>query len=1050
MPKQHAQPGTGYEIIRSIIKPGKYTVRGLVRDQIKLNYQQTIYPNTGNPPWPTDLDFGPGGWLADHGSPRAVAFIPKSYSQADKPHVLISCGVAEAAQALAWVDMDGNKFAGRRRIGGHWTGATLLAVDHGPKRDQNIYVYSAMSWNADKANPTTRQSQAEIRVMGFADNGMYRITFNHPKLPQTASWKDVDLGGLAVHNGMLLYADRFTGKLYLYDATNISIQSQGKFIGSINLADAGGMIFDREGKLLILVGNELHRYTLDTANCQLTDKQILIRDGLDQPRQITTDSKGNLYISNQGQSHCIKVFAAQNHRHIKTIGHLGKPQAGKYDEYHMNHPDGIAIDARDQLWVAEDFKAPKRVSIWSLDGKLIKAFYGPPGYGGGGMIDPKDPSRFYLSQNDGGMEFKINPTTGQAKLDRIYWLASETPWYSPKWHGPQTVTYAHGKRYVTTNYSGPTTGQTLACIWRDDNQRITPLSCVGSLNSWKFIEEQGWLDDFPAYKMTGSDYHIKRARNKFKSASLVSWTDLNRDQQVQKNEVQIRSFEDDSNIGSFLTAHVQSDLSLLITHRHGVVELKPTQVDSDGMPHYDLANVTAVVSGIKHQPTSGGGQAFTDSKGMLIFTGGPMRGYIDGKLKWQYHSRWPGLHPGHASPAQPSYPGELLATTRILGPTVTPRNSDAGELWAMNSDKGVIYLLTTDGLFVDYLGAYPRDGRQWDMQQHNRGMDLTHINQISEHFFPTINQLPNGEIVLVAGKSHSSLVKVSGLESIKRLPSQSLTVTAKDVLAVQDYMIACDRAQKSASESDVVTITKADTPKTVDGKLDDWQDPQWVLIDAETFKEGDWGARYKEPAITAALSVDQSHLYIALLSRRNNLLDNSGNDLQTLFKTGGGLDLKLATQPIEGKRKNEPAVGDLRLLITEAAGKPKAACYRYIVPGTQTPIAFTSPVRHITIDRIDDVSSQINLASRLLMRPAFTRPEKTVRFDVTEIAIPLSVLNWNPEQLPNTTGDIGVLIGQSGATVERVYWHNKAAGIIADIPSEAMIMPAYWGEIQVK
>jgi hypothetical protein len=886
--------------------------------------------------------------------------------------------------------------------------------------------------------------------MGFADNGMFRIAFPRPTLPKDARWQDVDLGGLAVHNGLLVYSDKLTAKLYLYDATNINVQTQAKSLGQIDLANAGGMMFDANGKLLILVANELHRYTLDTANCKITNKEILISNDLDHPRQITTDAKGNLYISNQGESHCIKVFAADSYRLIKTIGHPGQPTSGKYDEHHMNNPDGIAIDARDQLWVTEDFKAPKRVSVWSLDGKLINAFYGPPGYGGGGMIDPKDPSRFYLSQEAGGMEFKINTTTGKAKLDRIYWLASESPWYFPKWHGPQTVTYAQGHRYVTTNYSGPTTGQALASIWRDDQQRITPVACVGSLNNWKFIEEQGWLDQLPEYQIKGDARTIQRERSKLKSSSLVCWSDRNHDQQIQQDEIQVRSFADDPNINTFLTTHVQSDLSLLITHRNGVVELKPTQVDSDGMPHYDLANVTELVSDIKHQPTSGGGQAFTDSNGMLIFTGGPMLGYKDGKLVWQYHSRWPGLHPGHASPAQPSYPGELLATTRILGPTVTPRNSDAGELWAINSDKGVIYLLTTDGLFVDYLGAYPRDGRQWDMPEHNRGMDLTNINQISEHFFPTINQLPNGNIMLVAGKSHSSLVKVTGLESIKRLPKQSLTITPKDVLAVQDYMIACDRAQKSTSESDIMTISKTDKPKTIDGKINDWADPQWVLIDAETFKEGDWGARYKEPSITAALAVDQSNLYIALLSRRNNLLENNGSDLQTLFKTGGGIDLKLATQAVEAKRKNEPTVGDLRLLITENDGKPKAACYRYIVPGTQSPIAFTSPVRHITIDKIDDVSSQIKLASSRLVRPAFTKPEKKVVFDVTEIAIPLSVLGWNPQQLPRTTGDIGVLIGQSGATVERVYWHNKAAGIIADIPSEAMIMPAYWGTIEVK
>lgn len=1045
--KNHAQNGTGYEVIRSIIKPGKYTVRGIVRDKIGLSYDLTVYPNTGNPPWPTDIDFGAGGWLADHGSPRAAAFIPQNDSKTNKPHMVLTCGVAEAAQAVAWVDLDGNKFAGRRRIGGHWTGATLLAVDHGAKRDAKIYLYSAMAWNSDKTAKSGKP-QSEIRIMGFADNGMFRVAFPQPTLPDDKNWDDVDLGGLAVHNGILIYSDKLTDKLYLFDASTVTIQTEAKPIGTIDLADAGGMMFDEAGQLLVFVGNELHRYTLDVSACKLTDKQVILSNGLDAPRQITTDNQGNFYISDQGNSHTVKVFSP-NGKLLRTIGHPGIPASGKYDQLHMNNPDGIAIDSNNHLWVMEDFRAPKRVSVWTLDGKLVDAFYGPPGYGGGGMIDPKDPSRFYLAQGEGGMEFKINQATGKATLDRIYWLKSETPWFTPRWHGPQTVMQAGEHRYVTSNFSGPTSGQSLATIWRDDKQRINPLACVGSLGSWPFIEDQGWLNSFPAYQTKGDAKNRQREQHIFKSSSLVCWLDLNHDAQVQQNEVQIRNFSDNPDIANFLTTHVQPDMTLLITHRKGVLQLKPRSINSDGLPQYDLQDATPLIAGIDHFPTSGGGQAFTDSTGMTIFTGGPMRGFRDGKLVWQYHSRWPGLHPGHASPAQPSYPGELLATTRLLGPTVTPKHSDAGELWAINSDKGVIYLMTTDGLFVDYLGAYPRDGRQWDMEEHNRGMDLTDINQISEHFFPTINQIPNGDIYLVAGKSHSSLVKVTGLESIRRLTPQSLAITGKDVLAIEQYMIACDKARKGNAESDILTITRSDTPMKIDGNLNDWKDPQWVLIDAETFKEGDWGARYKEPSIAAAMTLDGQQLCIAILSRRFGLAENAGSDAQTLFKTGGGIDLKLAAKPAVSGKRRQPAVGDLRLLMTLNGSKPKAICYRYVVPGTDEPVAFTSPVRTITIDRIDDVSDQIRMVASRITRPTFTRPEKKAGYEVIEIAIPMSVLGWDAAALPKTTGDIGVLINQAGSTVERIYWHNKAAGIIADIPSEAMIMPENWGKIEV-
>jgi hypothetical protein len=42
-------------------------------------------------------------------------------------------------------------------------------------------------------------------------------------------------------------------------------------------------------------------------------------------------------------------------------------------------------------------------------------------------------------------------------------------------------------------------------------------------------------------------------------------------------------------------------------------------------------------------------------------------------------------------------------------------------------------------------------------------------------------------------------------------------------------------------------------------------------------------------------------------------------------------------------------------------------------------------------------------------------------------------------------GDIGVLRGEGNQTTARIYWSNKAAGITADVPSEAQLTPRLWG-----
>ena len=54
---------------------------------------------------------------------------------------------------------------------------------------------------------------------------------------------------------------------------------------------------------------------------------------------------GKIYISDHGQSHQVKLFAADG-KPIRTIGHPGKPRAGDYDELHMNHPAGLAVDSK--------------------------------------------------------------------------------------------------------------------------------------------------------------------------------------------------------------------------------------------------------------------------------------------------------------------------------------------------------------------------------------------------------------------------------------------------------------------------------------------------------------------------------------------------------------------------------------------------------------------------------------------------------------------------------------------------------------------------------
>src|SRR4030095_6054576 len=106
--------------------------------------------------------------------------------------------------------------------------------------------------------------------------------------------------------------------------------------------------------------------------------------------------------------------------------------------------------------------------------------------------------------------------------------------------------------------------------------------------------------------------------------------------------------------------------------------------------------------------------------------------------------------------AVPEFPGELIGTTRLIGPTV---KANGIELFAINGNKATIYFLTTEGLFVSTLF---HDSRQavWDFDKAERGMSVNKAALREENFWPTITQTRDGQVWLQVLDGH--LVRVEG------------------------------------------------------------------------------------------------------------------------------------------------------------------------------------------------------------------------------------------------------------------------------------------------
>ena len=994
-----------YHIPAKFVTIGKYKVHGIVHGEINTNFEFPIY-TAGNPPWGTADHTG--GWLANHTAPQAALYVPSNHSPTNEPAVILGSYVTEGPDGIAWVDLDGKKKGGEKWVGGIWTGAPFLARDESDSAAKDVFAYVASIWDA--GNNTSLE---ELRINAISPNGDKKIIQKTIGIYSKTDDITKEIGGFAVNNNAGVISRPSKNQLLFIDF------KAAKIIDSLSITNPHGLAYDNQGRLLVTSDNKLLRLKHNR-----TEKpETVISSNLDEPIAITLDSSGNFYISDRGNSHQVKVFSPKG-KFILSIGNPGKPQAGNYDSLHMNNPAGLTIDSRQHLWVAENDFLPKRVSVWTIDGKFIKAFYGPSKYGGGGTLDGHDKNKFYYADGEGGaMEFELDWKTGLDKLKNVYYRKSnETIPLAFRSAAPETVLYYDGRRYFTNCYnSNPTNGHSTAFLFIDKNGIAIPIAAMGRTSDWNLLSQDSFKSCYPI--------DTSSIKSKQKTQTFFIWTDLNEDGQVQPQEVTIQ-------IGSTGGVTIMEDLSFCLPVDGKALQFSPTNFSKHGTPFYSINKQKLLATGVQLPPSSGGGQILTFTDGWTIATNGivpfdqySICGAKDGKTIWSYPNVWPGLHPSHHAPL-PEFSGELIGPTRLLGGLLNFKDSKSGPLWAINSNHGMVYIFTYDGLFVTTLFKPMRIGKQIKMPVALREMNLNDMTLNEENFWPSITQTEDGNVYLVDG-SRTSLIKVDGLKDIQRLPEISINLSNNDLKKCRNYQINVESQRQNHDCNVALNVMISTKNKIVDGKLDDWKNNQWVDIDNSGIYNGKMFT--KGIIVQGAVSINDNKLYLAYKTGDPQLLRNSGEMPIAPFKTGGALDLMLSTNPKADKNRRSPSDGDIRLLVTLVKGKPKALIYRAKVAGTKDAdkVPYSSPWRTITFDKVEDVSSQLVFAE-----------SKDGNY---EYSIPLSVLNIKPINGLELKGDIGILRGDGTQTISRVYWNNKATAIVSDVPSEAELTPSLWG-----
>lgn len=938
----------------TLVEPADYTVRGLYRKPLDLRYEFTPY-NAGSPPWWGTAD-GKGGWLADQSPPSAVLFLPQ------QQQVLVGAHVAEAGDGIIWVDLQGRKQAGKRWVGGIWTGASHLARDVGVKPPAGYYAYTGTAW------------EGALRLYGIHAKGETQV------VKYTFDAKDQEaLGGLAACNGLLVASLPKAGQLLVVDVAAGQVQR------TIPVEKPQGVAFDAQGALYVVSGTRVLR--LATLEAQPLP---VITEGLEEPQQLLVDADGRIYVSDWGKAQQVKVFGADG-KLLRAVGTPGGPRIGAYDRTRMQHPYGMTLTADGRLWVAERSYTPKRVSVWAADGGFVTAFYGPPQYGGGGNLDPHDPTKFYYADGaKGTLEFDLDWDTGTSALSRILYLPGSNGVELPG-AAPQTAMRVNGRRYFTNVFNtSPVVLAAAAGIWMEREGTLVPVAAAGQAHQWGQLRSLPFKEKWPA----GADL-TKRVGEQPWS---FCWTDNNGDGQAEPDEV---VYWEDGQPG-VNGVYVTPDLTLTFSNGRSLTPKWTAQ----GTLQY-LADMKAVKT-TEYGLSPAYQWQLLEANGWTVAMDCPLRGFQEGELRWTYPNPWPSLHASHSAPA-PDRPGQVIGSTRLVGQPVTV----AGEtLWAFNGNKGTMYLFTLDGLFVATLFQDNRLGPTWTMAKATRGLRLNGVTHHEEDFFPTLNQTADGRVYLVAGQTHSSLVRVDGLDTLRRLPETKLAVTSAMLQACRDYFVQRDLQRVKAEGRNTLRVALREDAPAVDGRLDDWAEAAWVTV-------GQVVTGGNQASIQAAVATAGDRLYVALKSPDSHLLENKGDAWQMLFKTGGGLDVMLHTDHH----------GDQRLLAALVNGRPLAVRYRPKADGAGEPVPFSSPWRTVTMAEVVQVPD-VDLAGA---QGNF------------ELSVPLAAVGLRPKTGLRVRGDIGILRGSGGLTAQRLYWQNKATGLVSDVPGEAELAPQLWG-----
>ncbi len=904
------------------LPPGEYRWRGVRSEQpLKLQYRFSVH-NSGQPPYPTGDNTG--GWGADHGTPQTVAAFDGG--------MLLAWNSAEYGWGMIRTDIDGKKQWGSKSGARHVaTDGTLIfyAGDQGFHTDEAVRIMALVD-----SRPTRLANGVEIFAAPSGGDASGRPASAIPGEEETGKDTNNEVTGLA-------YAD---GRLYVAyghrDLIGVFSTETGELLGTLEVPKPGRLAMTPAGAVLAISEGKVREWRVASGQWR-----VVVDSHLDAPQSVAVAADGTIHVANRGALQNVSVFDADGN-YLRSLGRLGgRPAMGAYDPSGMYQADGIALDARGRLWVAENADFPKRISVWdAATGTTVAEFFGGSCYFGYGNIDPARPHEIYAHN----VLWEIDWKTYTAKPATTIWRRIEPDMAPP----PTPSGYGGNFRMFTADNGrqfgwGGTDQNHNTVLYMRDGELMRPIA--GFINPWN-ISFPG-LEELKR-EMTAA-WDAARVAGHHRSMVLF-WQDANDDGLVQPDEVVAQPHT------RIALNWVQADLTLRFNN--GLV-LRPASFTGDGKPVYDFAMAEkGGVGGMRDYV------AMTPDGATLVLGHSDQRANrpclvkwsADGEMLWNY----PDLLRWQVSLGMPiGAPGRLWAMTGNMGV--------AGDYFAHMTYVGPNHIFRLDGT---YIGAVIKDGRvmgdrgAYEGQPEGQGGTFVKLDINGE-----------GRTFIIHGGQDSRVWEVHGLEAMESLEG-GVYVHTEEAHAIATRALADYEAAKAGKARVAIGRGREalDTVAPVGKKLE--------------------GGR----AFEIRLAYDDAKLYLRYDVTAPHGLDNATPEDRIVFRGGNLIDIQLATDPAANPARKTPAPGDLRLLVTRRDGQPFAMLYRPKVAGFDgEPVVLRSPTGTESFDRIETVEVGLDYArTENGFRATLTVPLATLGWQPrtgTEIRLDLGYVFGNAE-----------------------------------------------------